>query len=121
MFDNIGGKIKTLAEATCVLGILGSVILAIATLMQSDYYHVTILESILILGLGSLGSWVGSFITYGFGELIENTTRIHEDNLELQKILTLIKNKSGEIDLQEDGAGAISDNCEAKKTSDSNQ
>ena len=91
MFDNIGGKIKTLAEATCVLGILGSVIWAIATLMQSDYYHVTILESILILGLGSLGSWVGSFITYGFGELIENTTRIHEDNLELQKILTLQK------------------------------
>lgn len=56
MFDNIGGKIKTLAEATCVLGILGSVIWAIATLMQSDYYHVTILESILILGLGSLGA-----------------------------------------------------------------
>ena len=115
MFDNIGGKIKTLAEATCVLGILGSVIWAIATLMQSDYYHVTILESILILGLGSLGAWVGSFITYGFGELIENTTRIHEDNLELQKILTLIKNKSGEIDLQEDEASAISDNCEEKR------
>ncbi len=121
MFDNIGGKIKTLAEVVCILGIVGSVLWAIATLLQSNYHHVTILESILILGLGSLGSWVGSFITYGFGELIENTTRIHEDNLELQKILTLIKNKSGEIDLQENGASAISDNCEGKKTSDSKQ
>ena len=65
MFDNIGGKIKTWAQILCILGIIGSVIWAIAILMQSSYYHVTILESALILGLGSLGSWVGSFITYG--------------------------------------------------------
>lgn len=121
MFDDIGGKIKTLAGVTCALGMIASVCGAIALWAQDSSYTPTIFLGVLVLGLGCLGSWVGSFITYGFGELIENTTRIHEDNLELQKILTLIKNKSGEIDLQEDGASAISDNCEAKKTSDSKQ
>lgn len=101
MFDNIGGKIKTWAQILCILGITGAVIGAIATLMQSNYYHVTILESVLILGLGSLGSWVGSFITYGFGELIENTTKIHEDNIELQKMLTLIGRDSDKAETQE--------------------
>ena len=43
MFDNIGGKIKTLAEVVCILGIVGSVLWAIATLLQSNYHHVTIL------------------------------------------------------------------------------
>ena len=107
MFDNIGGKIKTWAQILCILGITGSVIWAIATLMQSNYYHVTILESALILGLGSLGSWVGSFITYGFGELIENTTKIHEDNIELQKMLTLIEKDSDKVETQENEEDSI--------------
>lgn len=121
MFDNIGGKIKTLAAVTCGLGIIASIIGAIALWIQDSSYNPTAFTGVLVLVLGSLASWIGSFFTYGFGELIENTTRIHEDNLELQKILTLIKNKSGEIDLQEDEASAISDNCEEKKTSDSKQ
>ena len=121
MFDDIAGKIKALAKVTCGLGIAASIMSAFALWAQSSPYNSTTSAGVLVLVLGSLASWIGSFFTYGFGELIESTTRIHEDNLELQKILTLIKNKSGEIDLQEDGAGAISDNCEAKKTSDSKQ
>ena len=112
MFDDIAGKIKALAKVTCGLGIAASIMGAFALWAQSSPYNSTTSAGVLVLVLGSLASWIGSFFTYGFGELIENTTRIHEDNLELQKILTLIKNKSGEIDLQEDEASAISDNCE---------
>ena len=121
MFDDIAGKIKALAKVTCGLGIAASIMGAFALWAQSSPYNSPTSAGVLVLVLGSLASWIGSFFTYGFGELIENTTRIHEDNLELQKILTLIKNKSGEIDLQEDEASAISDNCEEKKTSDSKQ
>ena len=115
MFDDIAGKIKALAKVTCGLGIAASIMGAFALWAQSSPYNSTTSAGVLVLVLGSLASWIGSFFTYGFGELIENTTRIHEDNLELQKILTLIKNKSGEIDLQEDEASAISDNCEEKR------
>ena len=78
MFDNIGGKIKTLAEVVCGLGITLFVLAAILIGMQGDIF-----TGLLVLVLGSLGTWIGGFFTYGFGELIENTTRIHEDNLEL--------------------------------------
>ena len=32
----------------------------------------------MIIIVGCLGSWIGSFSTYGFGELIEKTTEIAE-------------------------------------------
>ncbi len=96
MFDDIGGKIKTLAKVTCGLGIAASIIGAIALWMQNSRYTPTILMGALVLGLGCLGSWVGSFITYGFGQLIENTDDIHEDNmkihtdnLEIQRLLKI--------------------------------
>ncbi len=101
MFDNIGGKIKTLAAVTCGLGIAASIIGAIALWAQSSPYNSTTSAGVLVLVLGSLASWIGSFFTYGFGELIENTTKIHEDNIELQKMLTLIGKDSDKAETQE--------------------
>lgn len=87
MFNNIGEKIKTLAEVTCVLGMIASACGAIVLWTQNDPYTPTIFLGVLVLGLGCLGSWIGSFFTYGFGELIENTKAIHEDNLKIQGLL----------------------------------
>ena len=73
MFDNIGGKIKALAKVICWIGIISSVISGIG-LMISD-------EDMIIYGIlaavgGTLISWIGSFFTYGFGELIDNTSKL---------------------------------------------
>ena len=65
MFDNIGGKIKTLAKVVCWIGIVASVILGLLSRNA--------ITALLFIGIGSLGSWIGSFMTYGFGQLIENT------------------------------------------------
>lgn len=70
MFDNIGGKIKTLAQVVCWIGIIASVIIGFVMMAQDDD---TAFAGILIMVLGSLGSWIGSFMTYGFGQLIENS------------------------------------------------
>ena len=71
MFENISDKIKTLAKITTIVGIAFSIIFG--------FYLLILLEQILlglaIAVLGSLASWVGSFTLYGFGELIENTSR----------------------------------------------
>ena len=37
---------------------------------------------ILVIILGVLGSWTGSFLLYGFGELVDNSTKIVK-NMEL--------------------------------------
>ena len=78
MFDDIGGKIKNLATVICVVGIIASVILAIALWSQNDKYNPTVALGFGVLIGGCVGSWVGSFFMYGFGELIDETTRNRE-------------------------------------------
>lgn len=66
MFDNIGGKIMTLALVICLLGMVASVISGVV-LIFSD---MTVVGLVTIVA-GCLGSWLGSFCLYGFGHLIE--------------------------------------------------
>jgi len=76
MFENIGSKLKWLAMAVCALGMLASLVFAVTIWMQKGSGQDTTLLGIIVLVLGCLASWVGSFFTYGFGELIENTNII---------------------------------------------
>lgn len=70
MFDNIGGKIKALAMGITILGITASVIWGLTILLEGDFVGLVIM-----LG-GSLAAWIGSFLIYGFGELIDNTRQL---------------------------------------------
>ncbi len=95
MFDNIGKKLKTLAEIVCTLGIISSVLFAFVLWGQGAYYGTTspLLSGVLVIGLGSLGSWIGGFFTYGFGQLIESVEDIRKNNAALQeKIESLERN-----------------------------
>lgn len=73
MFKNIGGKIKGLASVIAWLGIIVSVVTGVIY-MATAFDGVGI--GFLILVLGSLVSWISSWLLYGFGELIENTSKI---------------------------------------------
>lgn len=75
MFSNIGSKIKTLAQVITWIGIIGSVILGLV-LMTTDEELIS--AGLMIALLGSLISWVSSFVLYGFGQLIENTDKLVE-------------------------------------------
>ena len=71
MFDNIGSKIKTLAKVVCWIGIIGSIIAGMA--MIATMGSVGVLSGLLTIVLGAMISWVGSFVLYGFGEMVENS------------------------------------------------
>ena len=87
MFNNIGGKIKGLAKVLCWVGIIVSVlvgILLIASPSGGSGYSgftdsATIVLGILTIIVGSISSWVGSFVLYGFGELVENSSAIKNE------------------------------------------
>lgn len=68
MFDNIGGKIKGLAKLVCWLGIIMSVISGIVLSAASESGI-----GVLIAIGGSVLAWIGSFFTYGFGQLVQNS------------------------------------------------
>ncbi len=89
MFNNIGRKIKVLAKILCWVGIVLSVITGVAILASGSYTHLTINgeyttvsnvpAGILTIVIGCLISWIGSFFTYGFGQLIENSDIIRNE------------------------------------------
>lgn len=74
MFSNIGGKIKNLAVVITWIGIITSVIFGI--MMMATGYGEMVFIGFLVALVGSLLSWIGSFLLYGFGQLIENTDAI---------------------------------------------
>lgn len=88
MFSNIGRKIKVLAQVVCWVGIIAAVISGIiimaggASISMGGYEYsssasgLTVLAGFLVILLGSLFSWIGSFVLYGFGELIESNADI---------------------------------------------
>lgn len=80
MFDDIGGKIKGLASFICWAGIIACVILGIVMIVNATSGYRTdsamVFLGIVTIIVGSLLSWVGSFVLYGFGELVENSTEL---------------------------------------------
>ena len=73
MFKNIGEKLKRLACFSCWVGIVGSVIGGIGLIIYG-----LILFGLLTAVLGSLCSWISSWLTYAIGEIAENTNAIRK-------------------------------------------
>ena len=77
MFKNMGGKIKGLTKFVCWVGIIISILtgvgLALAG-MESGAETEAIVSGIAVAVGGSLLCWISSFVAYGFGELVENST-----------------------------------------------
>lgn len=75
MFGNIGGRIKRLAVVLCWIGIIISVVIAIALWTQNSRYNSTIGLGFGILIGGCVASWISSFAAYAFGVITENSER----------------------------------------------
>lgn len=73
MYKDTGKKILGLANTICIIGIVISCIGGLVV-MASD--EDMIIVGLLAAALGSLGSWLGSLLLAGFGELIANTAEI---------------------------------------------
>lgn len=82
MFENIGKKIKILAT---IISIIGFVVFSIIGLIF--LFNIGFLAFLITISVGFLGSWLGSFFLYGFGELIETNSQICKTNIEIKSIL----------------------------------
>ena len=75
MFDHVGEKIMDAAAALCGLGVGACVVLGIfLCFMGADSHNGEglILAGIAVAVFGSLLSWLGSMMVYGFGEMVDN-------------------------------------------------
>ena len=71
MFDNIGRKIKGLAKLICYAGIIVSLYFGCSMIADKRTEY-----GIIVIVIGAILAWVGSFTLYGFGELVENSAII---------------------------------------------
>lgn len=92
MFKNIGKKIKIFAKVICWIGIILSLLAGIIFIVAgvsgetiqakvngtTQYIDssVLIVVGIIFVILGPIFSWIGSFMVYGFGEIVDNTQAI---------------------------------------------
>lgn len=75
MFNNIGRKIQGLATFITAVGIgIFSILTIIQVATYSNYGSSEMVVIAVVTGIiGCLLSWLGSFVLYGFGRLIENS------------------------------------------------
>ena len=71
MFDNVGGKLKTVAKVEMIIGIVVSVILGFTFFSGGRVF-----AGLLIVIVGVLSSWLGSLVIYGIGQAVENSEMI---------------------------------------------
>ena len=80
MFNRVGAKLKSLAEAVSFLGICASIVWGGIVIEEGIYrgmvHGPTLLKGLGIAVGGSLAAWIIALFIYGFGQLIENTDNI---------------------------------------------
>jgi len=101
MFENIGSKLKMLAKVNCWVGISLSIIAAIVMFASAadSFYggEMYIAIGFAVLIIGPLFSWIGSFVIYGFGELIDKTCAIERSVVDNSMSETFIQLNSERI------------------------
>ena len=78
MFNNVGGKIKSLAKILFWVGIVLSIITYVVCLCMGamEQSVALIFISFLVLFFGVFGSWVYSVMLYAFGSIVESNEKI---------------------------------------------
>lgn len=92
MFNNIGHKIQVLAKVLCWIGIICWVITGLVLMaggssmtyrLNGEFVRANsgagVVAGIMTIIVGVLVSWIGSFLLYGFGQLVEDTHAIREN------------------------------------------
>ena len=74
MFDNIGVKIKRLAFILFIIEAATSILSGLIDIIVFKNMF-----SLLICIIGPFVAWLSSFLLYGFGELVDNSSKIKSD------------------------------------------
>lgn len=80
MFDNVGGKIKDLTRWICLISMAAFVITGVVIMFSESFFG-----GLLTAVVGAASAWAGSFVLYGFGELVESAMVLRDAELKRQR------------------------------------
>ena len=72
LYKNIGGKIKSWAKWIFIAEAIGAIMSGVALFSKAEYDEIFVLYGFLTIILGPIVAWVGSWILYAFGQLVED-------------------------------------------------
>lgn len=101
LYENIGGKIKNWAKWIFIVEVIAAVITGIALIVDDGDEN---LVGVLVMFVGPIVAWIGSWILYAFGELVEKTS---ENESNTKQILEKLHNKQPKEDLIKKAAQKI--------------
>ena len=78
MFNNIGKKIKKLAQFGCWVGIICCIITGIVFLILTSVQSEFVIFGLLVLILGPILMWIGSWVLYSWGDTVDNVQALKE-------------------------------------------
>ena len=87
LYMDIGGKIKSWAKWIFIIEAIGLALTGFIMMLSSEYL---IFYGLLVMVGGPFAAWVGSWILYAFGELVEKTCE-NENNT--SRILQLMQDE----------------------------
>ena len=93
MYNQIGKKIKGLAVFFCIIGVFFQVILGLLVIfmggntlpklvptLTEEFASVgCIIAGIFVIVIGSIVTWISTWLLYGYGELIDKVSNIEEE------------------------------------------
>ena len=71
MFNNISSKIKSSAKLTCIVNSIAIIVFCIIKMVEDE---APIYLAVIVFGVSTI--WAVSMLIYGFGELVEKTSKI---------------------------------------------
>lgn len=86
IYSNIGNKIKGLAEWTFYIEVLACIFFALSLLINCSDMRMMFL-TLAILVIGPVIAWISSWALYGFGELVDKTSKNEKNTRDILKII----------------------------------
>lgn len=122
LYENIGGKIKNWAKWIFIVESICAIIAGLVLFSEAEYDEIFILYGFLAIILGPVVAWVGSWLLYAFGEMVEDLHAIRKKEsppiktTQPQLIQTQDKPKQAQKPQKVEQKTAISHNQEVKET-----
>ena len=107
MFDNIGPKLKGLAKVVCWLGIIGTIIYTIIIWISGARGAFWL--GLLVLVIGILTSWIGSWACYGIGIAAEASEALYALESQMEELSERLSTLQNNIQSREISHEQISD------------
>lgn len=100
MFENPGQKIKTWANVVFMIGLIGSVLGGILIMAAGSYNRYAysggsgFLSGLLVMALGTLGSFLGALLLYALGTVVEGIENIDSRLQRMEELANCLNSRS---------------------------